>query len=135
MPVDGPVSARIEVRHNWNDPKSKPILRERWEIEAYDVPGSPYWLFDVISTQQAVEHPVDIMPYRYGGMAYRGPEPFVKGKLDVLTAEGRHRVDGNLKPTRWVDLTGPVADGSDQYAGALIVDHPDIERPWAYSDR
>jgi hypothetical protein len=48
----------------------------------------------------------------------------VKGKLDVLTGEGRHRVDGDQKPTRWVDLTGPVADGSDKYAGAMIADHP-----------
>ena len=57
-------------------------------------------------------------------MAYRGPEPFVKGMLDVLTSEGRHRVDGDQKPTRWVDLTGPVAEGSDKYAGAMIADHP-----------
>ena len=56
----------------------------RWT--SYDIPDSPYWLFDLTSTQQAISHPFEILPYRYGGMAYRGPEPFVKGKLDVLTS-------------------------------------------------
>ena len=90
----------------------------------YDIPGAPYWLFDLTSTQQAVDRPLEVLPYRYGGMAYRGPEPFVKGTLDVLTSEGKHRKDGDQKPARWVDLTGPIADGSDKYAGAMIADHP-----------
>jgi hypothetical protein len=100
------------------------VLRERWEIEAINVPGAPYWLFDLTSTQRAVDAPFEVLPYRYGGMAYRGPEPFVKGVLDVRNAEGRHRVDANLKPTRWVDLTGPIAEGATTYAGAMIADHP-----------
>ena len=60
-------------------------------VEAFDIPGSPYWLFDITSTQQGVGGAVEVLPYRYGGMAYRGPEPFVKGTLDVLTSEGKHR--------------------------------------------
>jgi hypothetical protein len=128
-PVAGPVTARFSARHRW-EAKDKAtgqgtvVLRERWDVEAYAIQDNPYWLFDVTSTQQAVGKPLLLEPYRYGGMAYRGPEPFVKGKLDVLTSEGKHRVDGDQKPARWVDLTGPVADGSDQYAGAMIADHP-----------
>jgi hypothetical protein len=120
----GPVTARISTRHLWQNKAGKPLLREQWDVEAYDVAGSPYWIFDLTSTQRAVDRPFEVQPYRYGGMAYRGPEPFVRGTLDVLTAEGRHRVDGNLQPTRWVDLTGPVADGSKSYAGVMIADHP-----------
>jgi hypothetical protein len=120
----GPVSALISTRHIWNDKSGKPIARERWDVEIFEVPGSPFWVFDLTSTQQAVDKPIEVLPYRYGGMAYRGAEPFVKGKLDVLNAEGKHRVDGNLQATRWVDLTGPVADGSTAYAGAMIADHP-----------
>ena len=128
-PVVGPVTARFSARHRW-EAKDKAtgtstvVLRERWDVEAYDIPGAPYWLFDITSTQQAVDRPLEVLPYRYGGMAYRGPEPFVKGTLDVLTSEGQHRKDGDQKPARWVNLTGPVADGSDQYAGAMIADHP-----------
>ncbi len=128
-PVVGPVTARFSARHRW-EAKDKAkgtstvVLRERWDVEAYAIPGAPYWLFDVTSTQQAVDRPLELLPYRYGGMAYRGPEPFVKGKLDVLTSEGLDRRSGDQKPARWVDLTGPVLDGSEKYAGAMIADHP-----------
>lgn len=124
----GPVTARMKGWHRWEARDKKkgavPVLRERWDVEAYDIPGSPYWLFDLTSTQQAIGEPLKVHPYRYGGMAYRGPEPFVKGKLDVLTSAGLDRSRGDQKPARWVDLTGPIADGSDRYAGAMILDHP-----------
>lgn len=128
-PTVGPISARFSTRHRWEakDPKagtSAVVLRERWDVEAYALPGSPYWLFDVTSSQQAVGRPLEVLPYRYGGMAYRGAEPFVKGTLDVLNSEGQHRKDGDQKPARWVDLTGPVAEGSSHYAGAMVADHP-----------
>jgi len=120
----GPVTARIEARHRWEAKGIGAVLRERWEVEAYDIPGTPYWLFDLTSTQVAVDRPMELPPYRYGGMAYRGPEPFLKGALDVLTSAGLDRKRGDQKPARWVDLTGPVADGSDRYGGAMILDHP-----------
>ena len=134
-PRVGPVAVRLVARHLWtaqNLPgvensmagRTAVALRERWEVELYDVPGTPYWLFDLTSTQQAETHPLELLPHRYGGMAYRSAEPSVRGPIDVLTAEGRHRLDGDQKPTRWVDLTGPVAEGSPNYAGAMIADHP-----------
>ncbi len=130
-PTLGPVSVRFEARHRWearvNGPQrseSRVALRERWGVELFDVPGSPYWLIDLTSTQQAEGEPLEVLPHRYGGMAYRSAEPSVRGPIDVLTAEGRHRLDGDQKPTRWVDLTGPVADFSPNYAGAMVADHP-----------
>ena len=127
--VVGPVSARFRARHRWEAidkvaQTSRVALREWWSIESFAIPGAPYWLFDIESTQQAVDRPLELLPYRYGGMAYRGPEPFVKGTLDVLTSANHDRRDGDQKPARWVDLTGPIADGSPHYAGALIADHP-----------
>ena len=130
-PTHGPVAIRFAVRHRWealrpdgDKLEATVALREGWEVTGYDVPGSPYWLFDLTSTQQAEGHPLEVLPHRYGGMAYRSAEPSVQGPLDVLTAEGRHRLDGDQKPTRWVDLTGPITDGSPNYAGAMIADHP-----------
>jgi hypothetical protein len=128
-PVFGFLTARFSTKHRW-DAKDKAtgkdvtVLRERWDVEAYPPVEENYWLFDVTSTQEAVGRPLELLPYRYGGMAYRGPEPFVKGTLDVLTSEGLHRRNGDQKPARWIDLTGPIADGSDKYAGAMIADHP-----------
>jgi hypothetical protein len=110
----GPVTARFSALHRWEASGGTVVLRERWDVEAFHIPGQTYWLFDLTSTP----------PYRYGGMAYRGPEPFVQGPLDVLTSEGLSRKDGDQEPARWVDLTGPIAEGSARYAGAMILDHP-----------
>lgn len=121
----GPVTAGFEAEHRWEAKGAGVVLNERWRVEAIDVRGAPYWLFDLTSTQQATDKPVTLPPYRYGGMAYRGPDSFLPlGKVDVLTSEGLGRRDGDQKPARWVDWTGPIADGSKQYAGAMICDHP-----------
>ena len=130
-PIAGPLTCRFTVQHRWEALRKvkdrvvgEAALLERWEVELFDAPGSPYWLFDLTSTQQAVKHPLEVVPHRYGGMAFRSAEPSVRGPIDVLTAEGRHRFDGDQRPTRWVDLTGPITEGSPNYAGAMIADHP-----------
>ena len=131
-PQLGTSSVRFQTRHRWETVAQPPTggaqasvaLREDWTLELYDVPGSPYWLFDLASRQQAVGKPLTVSPYRYGGMAYRSAEPSVRGPLDVLTAEGKGRWDGDQKLSRWVDLTGPIAESSPNYAGAMIADHP-----------
>lgn len=121
----GPVTARFVVHHRWKAKGDIEVMRERWEVEAYDVPGQPYWLFDLTSTQRAVGNPLELLPYRYGGMAYRGPDSFLPpAKLDVLTSEGLDRKSGDQKPARWVDLTGPIEGDSSAYAGAMMADHP-----------
>lgn len=125
-PEAGPVLARFEATHRWEATGLGPVLRERWQVVAYDIPGSPYWLFDLTSTQEALDRPLTLEPHRYGGMAYRGPDAFLNpAVLDVLTSAGLDRVGGDQKPARWVDLTGPVAPGSALFGGALIADHPD----------
>jgi hypothetical protein len=127
--IAGPVTARFSTFHRWeaSQPDGEPVvvLNERWDVEAIDIPDCPYWLIDLSSTQQATDRPLGLPPYRYGGMAYRGPDSFFpRGVLDVLTSEGFDRVQGDQKPARWVDLTGPIGDGSDGYAGAAVLDHP-----------
>jgi hypothetical protein len=123
-PAAGPVTARFAASHRW-EAGGKVVLAERWDVEAYAIPGAPYWLFDLTSTQRATAGPVTLVPYRYGGMAYRGPDSFQPaGVLDVRTSEGHDRRAGDQKPARWVDLTGPIAPGSSAYGGAMIADHP-----------
>ena len=125
--IAGPVTARFSAFHRWRATdqggNAREVLRERWDVEAIEIPGAPYWLIDLVSTQRATDAPLILPPYRYGGMAYRGPDSFFpKGVLDVLTSAGLGRVDGDQRPARWVDLTGPVVEG--HYAGAALLDHP-----------
>lgn len=133
----GPVTARLETQHDWQlRDKSKPdmqsgekVLDEKWMIQVYDVPAQPAWIWDLKSTQTPLNKDLELSKHRYGGMAYRGPEPFVKGKLDVLTSEGKtDRTIADQKPARWFDLTGPSKDGSSHYLGAVMCDHPDNVR-------
>lgn len=132
-PVAGPVIARLSARHAWQlREKARPehdsgdvVAEEDWAVSVYDVPGEPAWIWDVVSTQTPKKADLTLVKHRYGGMAYRGPEPFVKGKLDVLTSEGADtRAKADQKPARWIDLTGPVAEGSPDYVGAVMCDHP-----------
>jgi len=136
-PVAGPVIARLSVRHDWQlRDKSRPehdsgdiVAEEDWAVAVYDVPGEPAWIWDVVSTQTPKKADLTLVKHRYGGMAYRGPEPFVKGKLDVLTSEGADtRAKADQKPAKWIDLTGPVAEGSPDYVGAVMCDHPSNPR-------
>lgn len=133
----GPVMARLAVRHDWQlREKAAPerdsgevVAEEDWAIRVYDIPGEPAWMWDVVSTQTPIKEDLVLVKHRYGGMAYRGPEPFVKGKLDVLTSEGADtRGKADQKPARWIDLTGPVAEGSSEYVGAVMCDHPSNAR-------
>lgn len=132
-PVAGPVVARLSLSHAWQlRDKTKPgkhsgesVLTETWNLAVYEISGQPAWVWDLESTQTPGSKSIELVKHRYGGMAYRGPEPFVKGKLDVLTSEGNDdRKKADQKPARWIDLTGPVAEGSADYAGAVMCDHP-----------
>lgn len=125
----GPVSARFISRHLWEALRREEdplvVLDERWEVEVFSPPGTPYWLIELTSTQTAVGHSMRLPPYRYGGMAYRGPDSFFPEGVEIArTSEGLDRVSGDQKPARWVDLTGPIRDGSTEYGGAAILDHP-----------
>lgn len=131
--IAGPVVARLNLSHAWQlRDKTKPgeqsgetVLTETWNLAIYEIPGQPAWVWDLESAQTPRSKSIELVKHRYGGMAYRGPEPFVKGKLDVLTSEGNDdRKKADQKPARWIDLTGPVADGSAEYAGAVMCDHP-----------
>jgi hypothetical protein len=94
--VAGPVTARLKVVHDWQlrdtekpaEDSGKTIAEEIWNVSVYDVPGQPAWIWDIDSTQTPSDKDLVLVKHRYGGMAYRGPEPFVKGKLDVLTSQG-----------------------------------------------
>ena len=131
--IAGPVTASLKTDHDWqlrdkakpSENSGKSVLEETWTISVYDVPNQPAWIWDLTSSQTAVGQDLEIVKHRYGGMAYRGPEPFVKGQLDVLTSEGHnHRTKADQKPAKWFDLTGPVAEGSETYVGAVMCDHP-----------
>ncbi len=106
----------------------EPILTETWRIE---IPAKQkeYHQFDLISTQAcAMDEPLLIQKYHYGGMAIRGNDQWIKkdkrgkpvGKM--ITSEDKNRENGNHSRPRWVTMYGPV-DGQD--CGVVVMNHPD----------
>lgn len=101
----------------------KTLLRETVTSRVYGLPADP-WLVDLTIRQEAAESDVVLGKMHYGGLGFRGRDEW-NGKdapLEVLTSEGKTRIDGNGTPARWVEVSGPVPKG--QRAGLLIIEDP-----------
>ncbi|HEU4754423.1 MAG TPA: PmoA family protein [Armatimonadota bacterium] len=104
-----------------------PVLDERWEVRfparPVEEPGAPRaaHVFDLTS-RQTPRHAIELLKYHYGGMAVRGSGQWAKGSdMQVLTSEGKGRVEADQHPARWVDMSGTV-DGKP--AGIALLEHP-----------
>jgi hypothetical protein len=96
----------------------KAALEETWTVRVYNV-ADPF-LIDFISEQRtAGASALTVNDYHYGGMAIRGARQWTEHSgSDMLTSEGKHRIDGNHTRPNWVEIYGPV-DGTS--AGAVLM--------------
>jgi hypothetical protein len=124
----GPVNAGFRARHRYVDlsgGEPKTALNEVWEVIAYNVGkgAKPYFMFDLISTQECVtKNPLILPKYHYGGMAFRGHRSWDgKDNSIFLTSEAKDRANGNETRARWVHINGRV-DG--EHAGLTMLSHP-----------
>lgn len=131
------VEIAVEMLHQAINPTPVDVLREEWRIIVYP-PRSDYYQFDIESTQQAVANESLIVEeYHYGGMALRGPLPWLlskdksssKLKSDVrleenafINDQGQDRNVGNHARSKWVTLTGEL-DG--QSVSITVLSHPE----------
>src|SRR6185295_342475 len=117
----GPVSGGFRARRrfiNLNGPDGpKVALEEVWEVRVY--PLTDRFVFDLMSTQTAVEHPLVIKEYRYGGIGFRGCADWEgKAGVEYLTSEGKGRVDGHATRASWVLASGKIG-GAEASIGFL----------------
>ena len=120
-PLVGGFTAKL-VTEDIRKKKPAQILREQWNVLLYA--HRDLHIFDIrITHSSALERPVEIKKYHYGGMALRGPEHWKDGKpgIGIMTSEGKDRVSGNHTQPDWVDMHGPV-DG--QPGGITVLSHP-----------
>ena len=70
---------------------------------------------------------MELLQYNYGGMTFRGTDEWLPKDVpvDVLTSEGKTRVNGNESEAGWVDFTGPLGDN---WGGLVMFDHPINQR-------
>ena len=126
----GPVHGGFVARHSHVDLTTgvpKTALNEVWNVRIYAIHAAPepYWMFDLVSTQQcATASPLKLPAYHYGGLGFRGHRDWVgKPQQPFLTSEGiSDKLKGNGTRGRWCHVGGGV-DG--QPAGVAVLGHPD----------
>ncbi|WP_239492828.1 PmoA family protein [Luteitalea sp. TBR-22] len=125
----GPLTAGFDTRHRYMDlsaPTPTTVLLEDWRVIAYAWPTSdrPWHVFDVEITQALTGGlPLDLPPYRYGGVGVRGRHDWDGAdKAAVITSAGRTRTTGHGTRATWMAMGGLV-DG--QRAGIAMLSHPD----------
>ncbi len=87
--------------------RAREILTETWEVRV--LPRTHPFVFDLVSTQQAIAQPLTINEYHYGGMSIRGSAEWDgAGRCHFLTSLGDDRETGNHTRPNWVAMYGDV---------------------------
>ena len=124
----GPVHAGFSATHRHIDltaPQPKAALNEEWEVVAYALPSTDYFVFDLVSKQScATDSPLKLPKYHYGGLGFRGNWAWNgKDACHFLTSNGEtDRVKGNETRGNWCHIGGDV-EGA--FAGIAVLGHPE----------
>jgi hypothetical protein len=116
------------------DGTEKVALNEHQTVRIYRPAGPDSYLADVtIEMECASESPFKILEYRYAGFGWRATEQWNNENSDVLTSEGKTRVDADGSRARWYMIQGAV---DDEHAGVVMMsspenfNHPEPLRIW-----
>ncbi|MEQ8551525.1 MAG: PmoA family protein [Cyclobacteriaceae bacterium] len=115
------------------------VLSERWKVKVYNT--SQYYIWDIeVSQRNITDDMLQVLPYHYGGMAFRGSadwndttatagqELTGKGQGGFLTSEGLGRSGNHTRPN-WVSMLGHV---NDQPVNLTVMGHPQNFRTPSY---
>ncbi|UOB16452.1 PmoA family protein [Abyssalbus ytuae] len=101
--------------------KEKVALYEVQSIKLYQ-PDEDYYLADfTIEYRCATQSPFKILPYRYGGFGWRATQEWHKGNSEIITSEGKTRLDADGTTARWCMVQGELGD---DYGGVIIMSFP-----------
>jgi hypothetical protein len=126
--VDGDVFAEIEALHEHivfsKDGSEKKALNELQTIRVYKPKkDGDYFIVDVTSKLNcATENPFHILAYRYAGFGWRATAYWDKDNMEVLTSEGKTRLNTDNTHARWIISQGALPDNS--YGGLLMMSYP-----------
>jgi hypothetical protein len=126
-PWQGPVHAGLSATFTHEDlgDGGAVALSERWVVRVYGTHSgaAPYYLFDLESTQEAVNGTLHLEEYHYGGFGVRGAREWRGGNFQFITSEGdTSQPDEAIAPrARWVHIGGQVGAAR---AGYALLSHP-----------
>lgn len=126
-PWQGPVHAGLVATFTHEDMTDGGMmaLNERWALRVYSTHSgaAPYYLFDLESTQEAINSPLRLEVYHYGGFAVRGAREWRGGNFQFITSEGDTSQPNEMIAPRanWVHIGGQVGAAP---AGYALLSHP-----------
>ena len=101
------------------------IALNEWQTVRVSKPvkNEKYYLVDITSKMScATESPFLIVAYRYAGMSWRATEYWDKNNSEMLTSEGKTRVNTDNTKARWIIVYGSLPE--NQEGGIVMLSHP-----------
>jgi hypothetical protein len=104
------------------DGGEKVALNELQTVRVSYSADRDYYIVDFTSEMNcAGESPFLILAYRYQGFGWRATEQWHKDNSEVLSSEGKTRLDADGSTARWCIVQGEV---ENDYAGAVLLSYP-----------
>lgn len=123
--TDGPVFSEFQVLHEHvvlKNGANKVALNELQTVRVYQPNSKDYYILDFTSELNcATESPFKILAYRYQGLGWRATEKWHKGNSEILTSQGKTRLDADHSTARWCIVQGEL---DDDYGGAIMLSNP-----------
>ena len=99
------------------------VALNEWQTNKITPRANDYYIVDFnFEYSCATDNPFKILEYRYAGFCWRATEEWDKNNSEIITSEGKTRLNADSTPGRWCKVQGELGD---DYGGALIMSHPD----------
>ncbi len=123
---EGPVFCEYQALHEHvvlkEDGSEKVALNELQTVRIYQPHDPDYYIADFTSELNcATDSPFTILEYRYAGLGWRATEQWNKNNSEVITSEGKTRIDADGSTAKWYYVQGEV---DNDYAGAAMMSYP-----------
>ncbi|MBK7870041.1 MAG: PmoA family protein [Saprospiraceae bacterium] len=117
-------TAEFQVLHEHivlKNATEKVALNELQTIKVSSATKNYYIIDFTIDYNCATDSPFKILEYRYAGFGWRATEEWHKDNSEILTSEGKTRLDADGSTARWCIVQGAL--GKD-YGGVVMLSHP-----------
>jgi len=100
------------------------VMNEKWKVKVYQPGTNSYYTVDFTSVLEcATDSSIALNQYRYGGgIGFRATELWNRENCNVLTSEGKTRIDADATHAKWCKVFGNIDNST---SGILFLCHPD----------
>ncbi len=118
--------------------KEKIALNELQTVTVHQPVDNYYTIDFTLDYTCATNSPFKILKYRYAGFGWRATEVWHKNNSEVLSSEGKTRLNADSTTARWCIVQGELGS---TYGGAVMMsnpqnyNHPEPLRIWPINDK